>query len=475
MLNGLRGYVAGSLLSLAAVGASDSARAEDWARFRGPNGTGSSVDSKPLPAEWSEEKNLAWKTQLPGPGLSSPIVVGDAVIVTCWSGYGATRDNPGNLDDLQRHVLCVDRKSGSIRWNKSIPAVQPEEEYRGMFAENGYASHTPVSDGKYVFAFLGKSGVYAYDMEGNELWHKSVGTGDDRRSWGTASSPILYKDLVIVPAFIESNSLVAFDKKTGEERWRQEAEGFNSTWGTPVLVEVKEGHTDLVVGVPYEVWGINPDNGKLRWYCESVDSDSICSSVLVHGDIVYMVEGRNGGAVAIRCGGSGDVTKSHVVWSTRDRGRISTPLWHNGELVWVAGGILNRANAETGEQIGQKRLERSTGGGEAASRPGGGDRPEGGRPEGGPPGGGFGGGRGGFGGGRGGGQDYSSPVIADGKLFYMTRSGDGIVVQLGAEPQQLATNRFASDSSEYSATPAVSDGQLFIRSNKFLYCVANPN
>ena len=262
---------------------------------------------------------------------------------------------------------------------------------------------------------------------------------------------------MICPAFIESNSLVAFDKQTGEEKWKQEAEGFNSTWGTPVLVELKDGRTDLVVSVPYEVWGINPENGKLRWYCESVDSDSICSSVVAHGDVVYLVEGRNGGAAAIRCGGSGDVAKTHVVWSNRSRGRTSTPLCYNGQLIWVTGGIVNRMNAETGEEMGTpKRLERSGGGDAGAAAGGGGPRPpEGDRPQGGPPGdGGRGGGFGGFGGGgggRGGGQDYSSPIIADGKLFYITRSGEGLVVKLGDELEQVGTNRFESDTSNYSA------------------------
>ncbi|MFV0442972.1 MAG: PQQ-binding-like beta-propeller repeat protein [Planctomycetaceae bacterium] len=467
-----REIIGGGLLALATLTGATS-QADDWSRFRGPNGTGVSLDSKPLPSEWSDDKNLAWKTPLPGPGLSSPILVGDHVFVTCWSGYGLSREDVGNINDLQRHLVCVDRKSGSIRWNKSIPAVQPEEEYRGMFAENGYASHTPVSDGKRVFAFLGKSGIYAFDMEGKELWHKSVGTGDDRRGWGTASSPILYKELVIVPAFIESHSLIAFDQATGEEKWRQEAEGFDSTWGTPVLVDLPDGRTDLVIGVPYEIWGINPANGKLRWYSDSVDSDSICSSVLPHGQVVYMVEGRNGGAVAVRCGGSGSVTDKDVVWSTRDRGRISTPLWYNEKLIWVTDGRLSMADAATGDVVEQLRLERSTQavpGGRSPQGPLPGERSEAGPSAGGS------GGRGGFSrggfGGRMGGQDYSSPIIADGKLIYITRAGDGIVVKLGDEPEQLATNRFASDHSEFSATPAVSDGQLFIRSNKFLYCVA---
>lgn len=436
----------------------------DWPRFRGPNGTGI-ADAKPVPTEWSETKNLRWKLALPGPGSSSPIVVGNKVFVTCWTGYGVESGNPGNQADLKRHLICVDRKTGSLLWDRAIAAVLPEEDYRGMFAQNGYASHTPVSDGERVYAFFGKSGIYAFDLDGKELWHKEVGLGDDNRHWGTASSPMLYRDLIIVPAIIESHSLIAFDKRTGEEKWRQEADGFVSTWGTPVLVELASGRTDLVIGVPYEIWGLNPETGKLRWFAESVSSDSICSSVLVHDDLVYMVEGMNGGAVAVRAGGSGDVTKTHVVWSNRSRGRISTPVIADGKLTWVANGVLNAVDAKTGEVVGRPlRLQKSSGESAEVPRGPGGGGPGGGRP------GGFGGG--GFGGGRGG-QDYSSPVLSGNHLIYMTRSGDGIVVKLGTEPEQIATNRFASDDSDFSATPAISDGELFIRSYRYLYCVGS--
>ena len=190
--------------------------AGDWARFRGTNGSGINTDDKPLPLEWGDTKNLAWKVDLPGPGHSCPIVVGERVFVTCWSGYGVSREEPGDQSQLKRHLLCIDRTSGKVLWDKSVPAVLPEDTYRGMFAEHGYASHTPVSDGKLVYAFFGKSGVFAFDMDGNERWHKLVGSDTDRRGWGTASSLILYKDLLIVTAAIESRTIFAFNKNTGE-------------------------------------------------------------------------------------------------------------------------------------------------------------------------------------------------------------------------------------------------------------------
>ena len=215
-------------LALAGVWLNSPATAADWSRFRGPNGSGVSTGQDPLPTAWSETKNLKWKAELPGPGNSSPIVVGDNVFVTSWSGY-ADGGEGGSLEDLHRHLVCIDRNTGKQRWEYKVKAALPEDSYRGMFAENGYASHTPVSDGEMVYVYFGKSGIHAVDMEGKHVWNKNVGSDLDGRGWGSASSPILYKDLVIVTATIENHSIAAFDKKTGEKKWEQEAEGFGST------------------------------------------------------------------------------------------------------------------------------------------------------------------------------------------------------------------------------------------------------
>ncbi len=447
------------------------ANAGDWSRFRGPNGTGVCEDKEPTPVTWSAKENLKWKVALPGPGSSCPIVVGDKVFVTCWSGYGVDRNDLGSQEDLKRHLVCVERTSGKILWSSAVAAKLPEDRYGGMFAENGYASHTPVSDGKHVFAFFGKSGVVAFDMDGKQLWQTDVGHESDRRGWGTASSPIVFENLVIVTASIESAALVALDKATGKEVWRKRADGFDSTWGTPVLVKVNDERTDLVIGVPYDIWGFNPKTGKFLWYCPAMDTDSFCSSVTVDGDTVIGIEGRGGGSIAVRAGGADDVSKTHVVWSGRDNNRIGTPVVYEGRAYFVASRIANCLDAKTGKNIFQARLtsdassvaqdEAPRGPAERAS------------------GGGFGGGQGGFGGGggfggRGGGgrgQDYSSPIVADGKVYYVARNGEAYVFKAGTMFEQLAVNRVTDEAEDFSATPAASAGQLFIRSSKHLYCV----
>ena len=422
--------------------------AGDWPRFRGPNGSGVSADNKPTPVKWSKSENLKWKAKLPGLGVSSPIVVGECVMVTCYSGYGMDRQNPGDLKNLKRHLVCIDRKTGKTLWAKTVYAVLPEDQFGGMgLPEHGYASHTPVSDGKRVYVFFGKTGALAFDMDGKQLWQTGVGTESDPRRWGSASSPVLYKNLLIVTAPAESQAMVALNTLTGQEVWRQAAMGFDGLRGTPTLVQVDENRTDLVVGVPFEIWGLNPKNGKLRWFCEGTESELFNSSVVSHDGLVYGIEGPGGGSLAVRAGGKGDVTKTHVVWRGRNRNQFGTPIVHQGRVYFVAHGIINCINATTGKQVFQTRLQ--------------------------------GAGRGGFRGlvlGGLGGGDYSSAVVADGKLYYVRRSGDIFVLKADTKFELLSVNRMTDDNlEEFKATPAISDGELFVRSSKHLYCVAATN
>ena len=435
------------------VGLSSLTSAGDWTRFRGPNGSGISTDSEPTPVSWSPEKNIRWKTPLPGAGVSSPIVVGNRLFVTCYSGYG-DRSSQGRIEDLKRHLVCVDRTTGKIQWQKSVDAVLPEDSYGGMgIPSHGYASHTPVSDGERVFVFFGKSGVLASDLEGKQLWHQSVGKASDRRRWGSSSSPILYRNLLIVTASAESEAIVALDTETGKEVWKQTASGLADVWGTPLLVQVDDERTDLVLGVPYEIWGFNPDSGKLRWYSEATSGDQYSSSVVAVQDVVYSIEGRGGGSTAVRAGGKGDVTKSHTVWSGRDSSRFGTPVVFEDRVYYFSGSVATCTDAKTGDRIFQGRVTGSAGGGDD-SRGGGGGSSRGSRS------------------GGGGGGDFSSPVVADGKVYYVQSSGNVVVLKAGREFEQLAVNQVTTDREKFGATPAISTGEIFIRSDKHLYCVA---
>jgi outer membrane protein assembly factor BamB len=430
----------------------DRVQGEDWLRFRGDNGSGVAQSTKSLPVEFSESKNLKWKVDLPGPGHSCPIVVGDKVFVTCWSGYG-TRDGQDDQAALKRHLICFSKKDGGKLWEQTVGASLPEDQYGGMFAEHGYASHTPVSDGESVFAFFGKSGVHAYSLNGKELWKTMVGDGLDPRRWGSSCSPIVVGDLVIVLASAESQTLFALNKKTGEVVWKKDAEGFGGTWGTPIVVDNPQGEKELVIGVPYEVWAFEPQTGKFRWYVSVADSDSYCSSLIANNGLVYSVEGRNGGGYAMRTGGSGDVTKANVVWEKPLRNRIGTPILVDGKLFYFSGRIAKCVDANNGQELFEARLPQ--GNSTQAPQSGGLGRGQGRR----------------GGGGMMGGQDYSSPVSGDGKIYYVTRSGDIHVIKVADKFESLAVNRLTDQPEDFSASPAISDGQLFIRSSQRLYCI----
>lgn len=477
--------VSGTFALLTIVALTQAVTAADWPRFRGPNGSGISGDAEPTPTTWTNTKNLRWSVDLPGRGVSSPIVVGDRVIVTSWTGDGP--------DNLVRHLSCFDRATGKRLLDKAIEPTVKDEPYENMFRQVGYAASTPTSDGEHIYCFFGVSGVYAFDMQGNQLWHTSVGTNFDENGWGTASSPILWNDLVIVTAAAESNSLIALRKSDGQEAWKYESKQFDGTWSTPVIVDLPDGRQKIVVSVPGFVWAFDPATGKQNWTCQTYPSNSAIASPIAHGDVVYAIGGREGGGLAIRAGGSGDVTETNVVWSGNQRARIGTPIYDDGLIYWVADGMANCIDADTGERVYQQRLQPQpevarTGGvfhlvaEESPAAPANDnpppttDQPGAAQPNGPGPGQGGPGGRGrGYGRrGRGGGgflqQDYSSPIAADGKIYFTRRNGEVYVFALGREFKQLAVSKFDGEA-DYSATPAISAGDIFIRSSKKLYCI----
>jgi len=406
------------------------ASAADWPRFRGPNGAG--VGGSAVPLEWSAEKNLRWRTPLPGPGSSSPIVQGDRVFVTCYSGYGTAAG--GEPAQLVRRLVCLDRATGKPLWQREVAAALPDDRYEGFLTEHGYASSTPATDGDAVYAFFGKSGVIAYDLDGGELWRAAVGMESGNRRWGSAASVVVKGELVIVNAAEESKSLIALDRKTGREVWKSEAAALELAYGTPCFVTLPDGAEELVIAVPEEVWGLNPATGKIRWFATHALTGNVSPSVVVAGDVVHVFGGfRSAGSLAVKAGGRGDVTKTNVLWTSRTSSYVATPLLHEGHLYWIDDrGQAHCSNAQTGEQVYRSRVAEITSGG---------------RPV------------------------YASPVVSDGRLIVVTRWNGALV--LPAEPrfEVLACNTFAGDDSDFSGTPAIADGCLYLRSGRFLYCV----
>ena len=409
-------------------GLSIAADTKAWSRFRGPNGSAVS-DARGLPVKWDSGNGVAWKTPLPGPGSSSPIVVGDKIFLTCYSGYGVDRDKPGELKNLQRHLLCLSFKDGAVIWDKVAEATEPEDRYSGFIRDHGYATSTPASDGERVFVFYGKTGVLAYDLTGKELWRTNVGTGSAQNNWGSGSSPILYRDKVIVNAGAESRALIALDQATGKQAWKTEASSLHSSWSTPVLVDAPQGKTELVLNAPYEVWGFDPENGEFLWFADGVQDQTICGSVVARDGIVYALGGRSGSAVAIRSGGRDEVTKTHTVWKKSLSSYVPSPVLA-GDRILCANerGILGCLGVKDGESLFQQRLS-------------------------------------------GAGGIYASPVVADGKAYFVTRQNGTFVVSITGEGEVLATNKL-DDDSDFNASPAIADGKLLLRSDRFLYCVS---
>ena len=429
-----------SMLFVLSICLSCSLLAQDWPRFRGPDGAANAGDAN-VPVEWSPKANLGWKTEMPGPGASSPIVVGDKAFLTCYSGYGITQEDPGEIEDLVRHLVCVSLETGEKLWQKDVPVQMPEDTYTGIgVTAHGYASHTPVSDGTHVYTFYGKSGVHAYDMDGNKVWEAQVGKESDPRRWGSSCSPILHEDLLIVVAACESQSVIGFNKLTGEEVWRQEASGLDNMWGTPTMVKVDDERTDLVMCVAREMWGMNPNNGELVWYSEATAATQAYSSVIPNGKRVYAFMGgrSGGGSVAIDVGGTGDVSETNKVWTGRDSASYSSPVRHDDRIFLVTRNILYTVDAETGERLDQQRLK----GTEQT-------------------------------GGRFGSLDYPSPVVANDHLYYMNGSGQMFVYSLGEDIEQVALNKVTTDKEIFWGSPAISGDKMLLRSSNYLYCVAN--
>ena len=398
----------------------------DWPQFRGPGALGSS-EARGVPVHWGDNSNLVWKTTLPGPGASSPITIGNRVFVTCFTGFATSSREPGEMTALQRHLLALNLADGKLLWNTPVAAEQPEQ--ARIREDHGYASSTPVADSERIYTLFGKSGVFAFDHSGKQLWQSKV--GDKLNGWGSATSPVLYKDFVIVNASIESESLVALDKKTGKEIWR--ADGVPESWHAPAFVNTPDGKTEVVLGKNGRVLGFDPETGAALWNVKTGIPWYMCPTPVAENGIVYVIGGRTpNGALAIRAGGRGDVTASHMVWKAGKGSNVPSPILHDGHLYFAHEnlGIVYCLNAKTGEVVHEERLDPNPG------------------------------------------QIYASPVLADGKIFYTARGGRTVVVSASPKFEKLAENTLESNRGVFNSTPAISGARLLLRSNRALYCIA---
>lgn len=395
----------------------------EWSCFRGPNGSGK-TDATGLPLEWDANSNIAWKCDLPGPGASSPIVFGDHIYVTCYTGFFVPGDN-GTQDKLQRHLLKISIQNGSVVWDKTVKAKLPEEE---TIRDHGFAASTPAADADGVVVFYGKTGVIAFDHMGNEVWRADV--GDRTHQWGSSASPVLHKGLVFINASVESGSLVALERSSGKEVWR--SGGINEAWNTPVIAVNRSGSEELIVATQGKILSFRPSDGKALWSCDTGISWYMAPSVVADEGIVYAIGGRSGIAgLAVRTGGSGDVTKSHWLWNTRKGSNVSSPVHHEGLLYYVSDSRETAycADEKTGEIRYEERLPRGD-------------------------------------------QFYASALLGDGRVYYLNRRGKTFVLRLGSKYELLATNDL-DDGSTFNASFAVHGKQLLLRSDKRLYCIGS--
>ncbi|MBI1312537.1 PQQ-binding-like beta-propeller repeat protein [bacterium] len=420
---GKRGVAEAPVQSSAGSGAELQTKGSiEWTQFRGPTGMGIS-EATGLPLNWSLDENIAWKTRLPGPGASSPVVFGDRIYVTCYTGYFVPDQPGGSLDDLKRHLIAIDRKTGDVIWDKSVKAKLPEEE---RIRDHGFAASTPAVDRDRVYVFFGKTGVIAFDHDGNQLWQSDVGSRT--HGWGSASSPVLHGDLLLVNASVESESLVALNKSTGQEVWR--ARGIKEAWNTPLVADAIGGRKEVIIATHGTIQAFDPTNGQQLWTCKTDITWYMVPSVVAHEGVVYCLGGRSGiASLAVRTGGSGDVTSTHRIWTNNKGSNVSSPVFLGGHLYWMNDqrGIAYAAKSESGDLAYEERVDRA-------------------------------------------GQVYSSAVLVDGRIYYLNRDGRTFVVAAKPEFELLATNELR-DGSLFNGSPVVDGRRLLIRSDRHLYCV----
>jgi outer membrane protein assembly factor BamB len=381
-----------------------------WPQWRGPTGQGI-VESKGYLDSWSDTENVLWKVQVPGRGHSSPIVWKDRLFLT--TAHDGTR----------RALLCFSRQDGKLLWEAAAPEPQTVER---VYRKNSHATATPATDGERVYALFGNSGLAAVDFSGKRVWHYSFGATSNYH--GPGGSPLLYKDRVIFYQDQRSDSFVAaVHAKTGKLLWktpRQETVG----WGTPIAIRAGS-RDEVIVSGQNAVRAYDPDTGKELWMARGNTMEVTPTPAVGHG-LVFCSSGRAGPTLAIRPGGSGDVTDTHIAWQTpRGSPFIPSPLVYGDHLYLVNDmtSIATCLDARTGKTVWQGRL-----GAEAR-------------------------------------ESFSaSPLAVDGKIFVTNDQGETFVLAPGREFRLLRVNRL---NEQTLATPALVDGKWYFRTAGDLWAI----
>jgi outer membrane protein assembly factor BamB len=401
-----------TLTLLASLTVAGTTRAEDWTGFRGPGGKSVSAE-KNLPEKWSKTEGIRWQVDLPGRGLSCPVVAGGKVYVTACTGYRETR----------LHVLCFDEATGKKLWERQFSATGNT----GCHPKTNMAAPTPVSDGQNVYALFATADLAAYDADGNLLWMRSL-VGDYpnlANQVGMASSPILAGDVLLLAMENVGDSFRAgIDKKTGKNVWKID-QPRDINWVTPFLL----GEGKDAVAVFYtarEVTAYDPATGKMRWTFPTAGTSSMASPTAGAG--LLFVPGAEFRALKPGPGG----TTPQVVWkSTRLQSTYASPLYHEGRVYGLTNIGVRAVDAQTGLSVkagkeGEEWFQRIPG------------------------------------------PFAASPVLADGKLYVVNEQGTTTVLKLGATPEVIATNELGDT---ILATPTIANGSIYLRSDKKLYCI----
>jgi len=420
-----------------------------WPYWRGPAADGMAVGDAPL--HWSDTQNIRWKTDIPGRGSSSPVVWGDQIFLTTAIQNGTSaKTEPaatpaasqtgrggfggGNVGPQPEHtfvVICIDRKTGKVLWERTAKTAAPHEGHHTTYGS--FASNSPLTDGRHVYAFFGSRGIYCYDMKGNLIWEKDFGVQMRMRmAFGEGMAPVLHGDRLILVFDHEGDSfMVVLDRTSGKEIWRKNRDEVTN-WAAPLVLEY-EGQKQIVVSATRKVRSYDFETGELIWECAGLGANTIPHPVH-QDDLVFVMSGyRDPNLMAIRLGRKGDLTNTDaIVWSqTRGNSYTPSPVLHDNKLyVLTDNGLISCYNARTGEPYyHQVRLPKTY-------------------------------------------NFKSSPVGANGKLYLASENDDVIVLRMGEKFEVLATNKMPDQ--VFIATPAITGGEMYLRSQNRLYCIHEP-